>query len=297
MDSQSRRPGSVDATRPGALLTSAVSLGLALIATAAAFLSPPAIGLQDPERQDPAKKQDPASMSSAPTTVEVAKAALEKMVETRREIAVARRDWRLGKELLQDRIGLIEREIERYREQITEIEKNISTTDEQQSELTAENESLKAATASLAERIEAIEARLAAVLPRLPDPIREKTKPLTQRLPKEGEEIKSSLGERFAIVLTVLGEIDKFHQGVHVENERRTLSDGNDAVVTSIYFGNSYGFYVNADEDAAGYGFGGPEGWTWHPADEHAKEIARAIAIAENREPADFVLLPVEGVR
>jgi FtsZ-binding cell division protein ZapB len=226
--------------------------------------------------------------------LENTRAALEKWVETRRIISGERRDWVLGKELLTDRIELVQREVDSLRTKVGDAEGSIAEADKQRAELLAENERLKDASAALRTAVVTLEDRTKQLLKRLPDPIRERVKPLSQRIPEDPQETKQSLSERFQNLVGVLNEVNKFNREITLTSEVRTLPDGSSAEVTSLYVGIGHAYYVNGTGDVAGVGTATSDGWTWTPANASAADIAAAIAILKNERPADFVPLPVE---
>lgn len=227
--------------------------------------------------------------------LETARTALEKTVETRRILSKERRDWKVGKELLEERIGLVGRETDALKERIAGAEASISEADKSKVELVEENDRLKAAAAGLADGIVAIEARTRALLNRLPGMLRDRVKPLSQRIPAADakEPTKLSLSERFQNVVGILNEVNKFQREITMASEVRELSDGTSVAVTALYVGIGQGYYVNEKGTIAGIGTSTAEGWQWRAANDAAPAIARTIAILENKEPASFVNLPI----
>ena len=132
------------------------------------------------------------------------------------------------------------------------------------------------------------------LLKQLPDPLRERVKPLSQRLPKDQKEAKLSMGERFQNVIGILNEVNKFNREITMTSEVRELPDGSSSEVTALYVGISQGFYANAAGDIAGVGASSPDGWTWRPANESALQISEAISILKNETVVSFVQVPVE---
>lgn len=216
---------------------------------------------------------------------------LDKWIETERAISAERRDWALGKELLTDRVELVQDEIDALRASIDEATASIVAADEKRDELLAENEALKAASASLEAIVVELEARVRELLTKLPPPIVERVSVLSVRLPKAGEATQASLSVRFQNIVGILNEVNKFHGDVALYSEVRELEDGTSAEVATLYIGIGQAYYVTGDGLHAGLGRGGPQGWTWTPANDAAPEIARAIRIFESEEPADFVPL------
>ena len=225
--------------------------------------------------------------------VEDVRSVLEKWVETRRVISKERRDWRLGRQVLEDRIRLVKREIEALRTRIGEAEASIAEADEKRAGLVEENEQLKRSSAALDGTVEELERRTTELLARVPDPVRERVRPLSQRFPEDPDETKLSLAQRFQNVVGVLNEVNKAHREVTVASEVRTIRGGLTAEVAAIYLGIGQGYYVSTNGDAAGVGSSSADGWTWTPADDAAAEIARAIAILKNEQIAEFVRLPI----
>lgn len=226
--------------------------------------------------------------------VDGVRAALEKWVESRKVISQEQRDWALGKEMLNERIELVRQEIDSLKSKISDAEESISEADKKRAELVEQNEALKSASASLDDTVLELENNTRRLLKRLPDPLRERVKPLSQRLPEDPKETKLSLAERFQNVIGILNEVNKFNREISMTSEVRTLPDGSSAEVTALYVGIGQGYYASADSKAAGIGSSTEEGWQWTPANDAASEIADAIAILKNEQVASFIPLPVE---
>lgn len=222
------------------------------------------------------------------------RSALEKWVETRRILSQEKRDWTLGREMLHERIDVVQREIDTFRTRIEEAEGSIAEADAKKLELAAENERLQRASAALGEMILTLEQRTRSLIGRLPDPIVDKIKPLSQQLPEAGAETKLSLSQRFQNVVGILNEVDKFNRSITVTSEVRSLADGSAAEVTAFYVGIGQGYYASANGKAAGFGTATAKGWVWTPADGLGPAVLRAVAILQNEEVADFVSLPLD---
>lgn len=235
-----------------------------------------------------------ASPATTEDTAGNARAALEKWVDTHRILSKEKRDWATGREVLEDRIALVKREIETLRAKVQDADKNIADTETKKDEVVRDNEKLKAASASLIDSIGGFEKRTMELLKRLPDPLREKLKPLSQRVPEDAAATKLSLGERFANVVGLLNEVTKANREISLLNEVRDIGGGRTAEVTVMYVGLAQAYYVTAKGDAAGVGTPSPTGFTWQSANDLAPRIAEAIAIFKNEKVAAFVQLPVQ---
>lgn len=225
--------------------------------------------------------------------IEITRTALEKWVETQRVISQERRDWQLGREILDERIELVQREIDSLHKKISDAEESIAEADKKRAEMIEENEKLRKASELLVGILVSLEENTEQLVKRLPDPIRERIKPLSQRLPEEKGKSKLSIAERFQNVVGILNEIDKFNREISVTSEVRTLPDGRSVEVTALYIGIGQAYYASGNGDIAGIGTATKDGWVWKQANEAAPQIADAIAIHKNEKSASFVQLPV----
>lgn len=235
-----------------------------------------------------------ASEEGGAAAVAETRAAIERWVETRRIISKEKRDLALSREMLNERIALMQREIEALREKIREAAESIAEADEKRIELVEENDRLRRATGSVEDDLARIEERTAMLLPRLPDPLRERVKPLSQRLPEDPNETKLSMSERFQNAVGILNEVNKFHREITVTTEIRPLPDGSSAEVAAIYLGIGQGFYTGAGGRVGGAGSAAEGEWEWEPVDSAAAAAAQALAILKKEQPAAYVRLPIE---
>jgi len=245
----------------------------------------------------PAPTIDPAAAAQAEVRerIELTRDALEKWVETRRTIGVERRDWALGKDLLDSRIDVLDRELKTLADRTKEVEATLTEADRKRDALAQEAGTLKDASAQLATVASTIEARVKAIVKRLPAPLADKIKPLTQRLPEDGAASSLPLAVRFQNVIGIVNEINRFNRELTQASEIRKLADGTTLEVTTVYLGLAQGYYVGANGRVAGIGRGTPEGWTWTESNENAPAIAQMVAILKNEKPAAYVSIPLKG--
>ena len=192
------------------------------------------------------------------------------------------------------RQALVGGEIENLRGRIAELRQGIGDTERRRGELESGNAELREASAALAAGIGGLEQKTRTLVERLPDPIRTRVRPLSQKIPRDPSATELSLGQRFQNVVGVLNEVNKFNRDITVTSELRPLPDGSTIEVTALYVGLGQGYYVSRDGSAAGLGRPGADGWEWQPSNEIAPAVARAIAILQNEDVPAFVPLPVD---
>lgn len=239
-----------------------------------------------------------ASGAAAPidgggSDVEPVRDAVGRYVEARKAIAAERLSLAQARESLSGRIEMLVAETAAVEQRIADSQENLATADRLREELLGRSASLREASELLAGEIVALERRVLAMLPRLPEPIRERVKPLSQRIPTDPSASRLSIGERFLSVVGILNEIDKFNGEITLGSEVRSLPEGGAAEVAVIYLGIGQGYFVNATGTIAGIGTAGPQGWSWRSANQAAPAISRAIAVLQGEVPPQFVRLPI----
>ncbi len=227
-------------------------------------------------------------------SIDLTRTTIEKWVQTQRIISQEKRDMLLAAEMLNERIALVQREIESFQGKIKDAQESIAQADKKRDTMLEENDKLKQTSQLLVENIISLEGSVKQLISRLPDPIRNRIKLLSQRLPKDSEKTELSAAERFQNVVGILNEVDKFNREITVTSEVRSLADGSSVEVAVIYFGIGRAYYTNAKGDIAGIGTVSDNEWVWEPDNRIASNIAEAIAILKNEKAASFVQLPVE---
>jgi len=221
------------------------------------------------------------------------RAALEQHIEIQKIISDEKRDWAIGKELLKERVAVIQQDIAALREKESEAQASITEADKTRIEMTERRDQLVEATSSLEGTIADLEVRTIALLERVPVPLREHVKPLSQQIPEDSGQTELRIATRFGNISGILQEVNKFNNEISVHSETLDHEDGESISVTTLYVGIAHGYYVNSSGSIAGVGRGTAEGWTWTEANEAAVKIAEAVAIVRNEKPASFVQLPV----
>lgn len=234
-----------------------------------------------------AAQSDPASLAGARDT-------LAKWVETQQILSKEKRDWQTGREVLTQRIQLVNGEIAALETRIAETRASMGESERKRFETLERNGALKTATGALAESIGTVEDKTRRLVATFPEPLRAKVAPLVSRMPAPGAATPASLGERWQNVVGILNEANKFQRDVVVASEIRDLPGGSRAEVQTVYLGLAQAFYVTASGDAAGVGRPGAEGWTWTAANELAPDVTRVLKILRNESVPAFVPVPVE---
>ena len=222
-----------------------------------------------------------------------AREAMKQWVEIRKDIAEERKNWSIGREMLLDRIELVRSEIDSIREKIGEAEEGLGDSKSKREELTAKNEKLKKSMGVLEDVIVEIEKRTAALVVKLPQPLQDRVRLLTEQLPEEGAESTLPLSERYMATLGIMSQVDRFNGDVMVVRESRELGDDVTAEVNVVYLGLGQAYYVSDDEKLAGVGLPSEKGWIWLATNEIAPQVVELIKILSNENPAAFVKIPV----
>ncbi|WP_372794273.1 DUF3450 family protein [Pontiella sp.] len=233
-----------------------------------------------------------AAFAAQARELEETKEALSKWVETRKLISEEKQKWELEREILGDRIDLVRNERDTLNTKIHETQSLITDADRKREDLVKEKDELKNASATLVNRIFTLEREVLALLPTLPEPVRERIKPLSQRIPKT-EATDLSLSERYQNVIGIINDLNKGAGEITVVSEVKKLSDGSTAEVQTMYIGYAAGYSCNNNGDVAFIGTPTSDGWTWKQDNRIAQNVADSISILKNEKVAAFIEMPV----
>ncbi len=234
-----------------------------------------------------------AMAQTSPGQLEEIRANIDKWVETRQLLAKTRSEWAADQETLQQSIGLIEKEVKLIDERIAQTQETASQADRDRLVLVDENERLSKASAAVQAVLADLERQTTNLAAGLPLPLQERILPLLKRIPNHPDQSRLSVSERMQSIVGILSEVDKFNNAISVFPELRRNSAEVEVQVKTLYVGLGAAFFSDKTGEYGGVGTPTATGWEWTPKPEIASDIARAIAIYENTETAQFIKLPV----
>ena len=242
-----------------------------------------------------------AQRETAEQRLDTTREALRKWVDTRKTISRTKHDLDETVQMLRERIGVVEGEIQSLKRRTEESRSVIAEQEKKRDELKARLKTLTGAADSLKPTIETLENRTVALLDQLPDHVRQDRMISTLSKTFQGDPNdpnvvkKGSLSQRFQNVVGVLNKLNKLSRAIKVLPQRVLLPDGREAEVQAVFLGFGQAYYLGGSGKTAGIGRLSDDGkWTWVAANESAEKIARVMAILEDEKPAAFVQVPIE---
>ena len=231
---------------------------------------------------------------NAQGSIDETRALLDEWVETRQLISEEKEDWRVEGSILSETKTLLNNELNRLQESIQELENSVTTADEERSKLTQEKDESKATSDVIAEKVAKLEAKTLKLIPFFPEPLIERINPLIRRLPKDSENIDSSLGERVQNIVGILSQANKFNNTITLTSETRKLDNGKEVQVNTLYWGLAIDYYVDASGDYAGIGYPTKKGWKSSPIEGIGPQIKQLISVYEGDGAIQFVEIPAK---
>jgi hypothetical protein len=231
--------------------------------------------------------------SNASNPVDETRNVIKEWVNTRALIAQKQNSWKVEKELINHRVGLLQSEIQKLQEEIAADDLDKDRAAERREELSRQKEDLRNASKVVEYNLEKYEARIREIAAYLPDPLKKKTDVLIGIMPKQGVKTAATVANRMATIVAILNEIDKFNKVVTLASETRAV-EGSNIQVDVVYFGLAMAIYSDASGSKTGVGTPSSKGWEWVERPDAAVEINKGINVAKGVvKPAEFVNLPL----
>ncbi len=222
--------------------------------------------------------------------IEQARQVIEEYVETRREIARVKNEWRSYQELSERRISLYEQEIAELTETIEKAEAETTQAERAIAAVKEEIAQLRQANDIVARALPAFEDKLRELYQYFPTPLKDKVQSLVQQLGKGGQ-----ASNRMAIVIGILNEVDKFNSDYTLDTFEKTLPSGQTKLVDVVYLGLAVAYYADSEGKVGGVGTPAAGEWNWTERNELAPAIREAVLYYEGEiKPAMLVDLPIE---
>lgn len=235
------------------------------------------------------------SSAAADTTVlETTQSTLAKWVETRQLISRTRADWQADKETLQQTVAMFDGELTSLADQSGSVATNSTEVARQRSETETAKAELEAGLELTAQALAPLEARLGKIASVLPPPLLKTVQSPLDRLPQDSSKTWVTPLTRLQTVITLMSEVEKFNSMVTLSPEMRQDPAGGEIKVQVLYLGLAQAWFVDESGDFAGTGVPGATGWAWTPHKDLGSRIKSVIAMYEEKQPAQFVALPVE---
>jgi hypothetical protein len=229
--------------------------------------------------------------------VEQMKAATQvtsQWIGIRANIAKVGSQWHIDRQLMQQRIDLYRSEIDQLQRNIAEMTSKAAEGQGKRAELSNEIDTLERAQKVVVGILPRYEAQLRELAKYFPEPLLRTTSRMIDSIPTSAANVRLGAGQRLALIVSVLNEVDKFNRDVTTSQELRQIS-GESRQVSVMYMGLGQAFYADATGSFGGVGFPAKGGWVWEERNDMAAQIRDAIKVAQGEiKPAIFVELPLQ---
>ncbi len=235
--------------------------------------------------------------AQATDTADLIKVATEntsKWVETRTTISKESNQWRVDKELIQQKIDFYKSEISMLSDEIKKLSDEAEKGKGDRAAFATKIEELQRATRVVTGILPKYENQVKELVSYFPLPLQETAGKLAKNIPSNPETTRLGAGQRLAIIVGILNEVDRFNREVTVTKEVREV-EGQTREFDIMYLGLGQAFYADSQGQLAGYATPAKGQWVWTSSNENAPQILRAIKVGQGKiKPAEFVELPLK---
>ena len=220
---------------------------------------------------------------------------LTQWIGVEKQISADENEWLVEKAVLESSIEFMENSIARLQSVIEEAEASASAGERKRAELESEKERLESVTETVSAVIGQYEDRVRALAATWPKALVEMVKTPLSRIPEGEEAEKAAVTMRLQNIIVILSQFDKFNSVVTKQKEIQEI-DGTSREVTTLYYGATFAYFVDAAGDHAGYGMptAGSGGWEWTADANLAEDVRLLVAMHEQVTDAKFIGLPAK---
>lgn len=214
---------------------------------------------------------------------------VEQWLNTERQVTRLETDWQTQSPMLVQRVALLKAEKTQLQNMLKDRNNSQDAVAERRVELLAKQTQMEAGQIELQSALHSVSKRLDVLSVLLPPP-------LQSRWHDEQASLGSSpeVSVQLQVALAQIALLADFDQRISVHEMPIALPDGGEILVKQLYLGLGSAWFVSRDGKHAGSGQATPEGWIWNFDDSvDGSEIAKAIAVFEKQQEADFVHLPL----
>ncbi|MDQ8186339.1 DUF3450 family protein [Pelagicoccus sp. SDUM812002] len=222
------------------------------------------------------------------------KQTTDRWVELRTRLAEEKTTWNSEKEVLKTSIQTLNANVSSIDESLQFYDNSI---EELRNELnTAKQDEAKrqATTDQIAQQVETYEDRIQSMSTRLPDPLKDKIKPLLSKIPKDPENTLTPLANRMQNVVAIMTTIDEFNQSLTLSRSVRALDSEQSIEVRALYWGLSYGIATNTSGNKAWLIKPDKDTWQWIDYNDNAAAVNEIFLVYDKKADPEIVTIPFQ---
>ena len=220
---------------------------------------------------------------------------LKEWVLTRQLISREKAAWQEQKKTWTDLNEIRRLEKESLNEFIESARSRVPKITEEKAALASEEKALRDWRKESLRKIDEWEKKLLPLLPLFPAPLEDSLKEPITRLKAASiaeDEEPRPLQDRTRDVVLILQGFREFQSAVTTERELLAVGGSEPRELDVLYLGLSRAWFVDAAGTFSGYGRPTPGGWVWTEDSGIASRVRKAIEMADNRVPPEFLSLP-----
>ena len=220
---------------------------------------------------------------------DVQKAATE-WAQVRAETVRIESDWAWQRSLMQSTLDVLQERVRQLEEQRVALDVKTAGARRETDELTARRQAMAAAAGLAARQLQELDERLGRMRPWLPPRLS-----AALELPfRSLAQTELPLAERMQHTTTILNRCVHFNRTVARGEEMLVPPGGEAKLMEVVYWGLSHGYALDRAAGVAYVGAPAERGWSWTPAPELAKAVARLLAVAADKTEPEFVAVPAQ---
>jgi len=235
-----------------------------------------------------------ANAGNEDSSVQALESSYDHLIELRLTQSGEQTAWTGEKEVLADRIHLLENEAARLQERVDVAKNRHMTVRVENDTLLDRQKEAQATQNALTALVARYETRARALLRQMPPPLIKELAPLAAQIPEKDAATTPATTQRLQTLLALLARIDSFNQRVTACSEIRDADNGTRMSCVTLYIGLGIAYYVDRQGTQAGSGRPGADAWVWTRDDSLIPQVRQMVSMYDNAAQAQYVNVKVE---
>ena len=221
--------------------------------------------------------------------LELAREKFKKYVDLKDIISKEKSSYKEEKIAMQSLIKVLKSNLKSINEKIAQYKTDIKKNDKERNRIIVKKALYEKSYLLIDSKIDSLENKMLNIFKYIPNSMKKENISLLNQL--KNKDTQKNLTKRIKIILSILSFLNNRCKAMSLYKENVNIN-GKKFLISSLYIGLSYGYFVSSSNEIAGLIVFDKGTWKYLVKNDIAKEVSKTINIYTAKKRASFVRLP-----